>query len=74
MLAFRSYISHGLAEVNTRVCMFEILETGTLSRKDISKLGNGLLLAGKGRIPRHRHRHPREDPHKDVGVVECGLK
>jgi len=41
----------------------------------------------KARIPRHRHRHPREGPRKDVGVsgesatmsvsvrvVECGLK
>jgi len=29
----------------------------------------------KARIPRHRHRHPRDDPSEDVGVgvVECGL-
>jgi len=29
----------------------------------------------KGRIPRHRHRHPREDRRDNVGVgvVECGL-
>jgi len=30
----------------------------------------------KARIPRRRHRHPREDRREDVGVgvVECGLK
>ena len=28
----------------------------------------------EGRIPRHRHRHPREDPREDVGVVECGFE
>ena len=33
----------------------------------------------KDRIPRRRHRHPRDDPREDVGedvgvgVVECGL-
>jgi len=37
------------------------------------------MLRSKGRIPRHRHRHPREDPREDiarvrrVGVMECGL-